>query len=151
MRNCKFVLSAILAALALQQAALAAEPGPAHAVALAEKGARFVQEFGKDEMIKRINNNDPMFRQGALYLAVRDLNGITVAHPTAALIGKNLLDVPDADGKLFRREMLAIAKGPGKGWVHYKFTNPETFKVEPKSTYVLRAGDVALEAGIYRR
>ncbi len=150
MRHCKSILPAILIGLALQQSALAAEPGPAHAVALAEKGARFVKENGREEMAKRINGNDPMFRQGSLYLAMRDLNGITVAHPTAALIGKNLLDVPDADGKLFRREMVAIANGAGKGWVHYKFTNPESFRVENKSTYVLRAGDVALEAGIYR-
>ena len=65
MRNCKYALSVVLAGLALQHAALAAEPGPAHAVALAEKGARYVREFGKDEMIKRINDKDPMFRQGA--------------------------------------------------------------------------------------
>ena len=65
MRNCKYVQSVALAGLALQHAALAAEPGPAHAVALAEKGARYVREFGKDEMIKRINDKDPMFRLSA--------------------------------------------------------------------------------------
>lgn len=101
-------------------------------------------------MIKKINGKDPEFNQGALYLAMRDLNGITIAHPTTALIGKNLLDVPDADGKAFRHEMVALAKGSGKGWVDYKFKNPRTGKVEAKSTYVLRVGDIALEAGIYK-
>jgi len=120
------------------------------AVALAEKGARFIALKGKDEMIRRINSRDPQFNQGALYLAMRDLRGITLAHPTTALIGKDLLDVPDADGRLFRREMVAIANGAGKGWVDYKFRNPSSGRVEAKSTYVLRAGDVALEAGIYR-
>lgn len=127
-----------------------AAPSEKDAVALAEKGAQFVRAHGKAEMIARINSKDAEFNQGALYLAMRDLQGITVAHPTTALIGKNLLEVPDADGKLFRQEMVALAKGVGHGWVDYKFRNPETGKVEAKRTYVLRVGDVALEAGIYK-
>jgi hypothetical protein len=37
-----------------------------------------------------------------------------------------------------------------QGGVGYKFMNPVSGKVEPKITYVLRVGDVALEAGVYR-
>jgi signal transduction histidine kinase len=129
---------------------VAAAPGEKDAMALADRGAQFVRAHGKAAMIAKINGKDPEFNQGALYLAMRDLNGITIAHPTMALIGKNLLEVPDADGKLFRQEMLDVAKGKGSGWVDYKFRNPETGKVEAKSTYVLRVGDVALEAGIYK-
>jgi signal transduction histidine kinase len=136
--------------LCLWPAGLRAEPSEKDAVALVEKGARFMQVHGKDEMIKRINTKDPAFYSGALYLAMRDMQGITLAHPTTALIGKNLVDVPDADGKLFRREMMAVARGMGKGWVDYKFTNPASGKVEPKTTYVLRVGDIALEAGVYK-
>lgn len=141
--------SLCVASLLCCQLALAA-PGEKDAVALAERGAQYVKQHGKADMIAKINNKDPEFNQGALYLAMRGLDGITVAHPTKALIGKNLLDVPDADGKPFRQEMLALAKGKGHGWVDYKFRNPETGKVEAKSTYVLRVGDVALEAGIYK-
>ncbi|RZT10090.1 Cache domain-containing protein [Duganella sp. CF402] len=130
--------------------AVQAAPNEKDAVALAEKGAQFLRAHGRAEMVARINGKDPEFNQGALYLAMRDMSGITVAHPTTALIGKNLLDVPDADGKLFRQEMVALARGPGHGWVDYKFRNPETGKVEAKRTYVLRVGDVALEAGIYK-
>lgn len=146
----KIVVAAAVAGLLACGGAAAAEAGAADAVALAEKGAQFMKAHGKDEMIRRINARDPAFNHGALYLAMRDLGGITLAHPTTALIGKDLLDVPDADGKLFRREMVAIANGKGKGWVDYKFRNPASGKVEAKTTYVLRAGDVALEAGIYR-
>jgi hypothetical protein len=48
------------------------------------------------------------------------------------------------------QDAVALARGKGHGWVDYKFRNPETGKVEAKSTYVLRVGDVALEAGIYK-
>lgn len=109
-----------------------------------------MRKNGKDELIKMINTREPAFNQGALYLVMFDIGGIAVAHPTTALIGKNLVDVPDADGKLFRREMAAAAWGKGSGWVAYKFMNPANGKVEPKITYVLRVGDVALAAGIYR-
>jgi signal transduction histidine kinase len=143
-------LFAIILLLSGPYTAAAAAPNEKDAVALAEKGARFVRTHGKAAMIARINSRDAEFNQGALYLAMRDLEGITVAHPTTALIGKNLLDVPDADGKPFRREMVAVARGQGHGWVGYKFRNPESGKVEAKTTYVLRVGDVALEAGIYK-
>lgn len=146
----KIHLAIIVALGACSGALQAAEPTEKDAIALAERGAAFVKASGKDEMIRKINAKDPEFNQGALYLAMRDLNGITIAHPTTALIGKNLVDVPDADGKPFRHEMVALANGKGKGWVDYKFKNPATGKVEAKSTYVLRVGDVALEAGIYK-
>lgn len=142
-------LVAVLAILPPLAPASPSGPTPRDAVALAERGAQFVRANGKDEMVRRINARAPEFNQGELYLAMRDLKGITLAHPTGALIGKNLLAVPDADGKLFRLEMVAIANGVGKGWVDYKFRNPASGKVEAKSTYVLRVGDVALEAGIY--
>ena len=141
----------IVLALAAVGGAVQAAPNEKDAMALAERGAQFVRQYGKAAMVAKINSRDAEFNQGALYLAMRDLNGITIAHPTTALIGKDLLDVPDADGKLFRREMLSLAKGKGKGWVDYKFRNPASGKVEAKSTYVLRVDDVALEAGIYKQ
>lgn len=140
-----------LLGLLLCNATGAAAPTEKDAVAMAERGAQFLKGKGKQALIAKINARDPEFNQGTLYLAMRDLNGITLAHPTLALIGKNLLDVPDADGKPFRHEMVAVAKGKGRGWVDYKFRNPVSGKVEPKTTYVLRVEDIALEAGIYKR
>ena len=145
------VLGLLLCCWAAGAAPGAARPTGKDAVAMAERGAAYLKQHGKQRMIERIVAHDPEFWQGSLYLAMRDLKtGLTVAHPNTALMGKDLLDVPDADGKAFRHEMLAVAKGPGKGWVDYKFLNPESGKVEAKTTYVLRVGDVALEAGVYK-
>ncbi|MDL2355286.1 MAG: cache domain-containing protein [Pseudomonadota bacterium] len=146
----KALFSAAILSLCLYAGVAPAEPTEKDAVALVEKGALFMRHHGMDQMINKINTHDPEFHAGALYLAMFGMDGIAVAHPTTALIGKNLLDVPDADGKLFRREMIALALGKGSGWVEYKFMNPVSGKVELKTTYVLRVGDVALEAGIYR-
>lgn len=140
------------AAAGVGAVAVAKEPGEKEAIAMVEKGAAFMKASGKDEMIKRINAKDPDFLQGALYLTMRDQKGVILANPVnPAMIGKDLVDVPDTDGKLFRREILELAKTAGKGWVDYKFKNPATGKVEAKTTYIYKVGDVTLEAGIYKK
>jgi signal transduction histidine kinase len=132
--------------------AYANEPSEKDAIALVEKGVAFMKAKGKDEMIKQINAKDPEYVQGSLYLVMRDNKGVVVANPVnPAMIGKDLLDVPDVDGKLFRREILDVAKTKGKGWVDYKFKNPANGKVEAKTSYIYRVGDVTLEAGIYKK
>jgi len=129
-----------------------AEPSEKDAIALVEKGAAFMKTHGKEEMIKRVNAKDPDYLQGALYLTMRDLKGVILANPVnQAMIGKDLIDVPDADGKLFRREIVELAKKKGKGWVDYKFKNPVSGKIEAKTSYIQLVGDVTLEAGIYKK
>jgi len=134
-------------------AAQASEPTEKDAIAMAERGAAVIRAHGKDEMMKRITAKDPDFVQGSLYVDLRDLHsGIVLAHPiNATIVGKDLLDIPDASGKKYRREILELAQQKGKGWVDYQYRNPATGKIEPKTTYILRVGDVVLEAGIYRK
>ncbi|HEU5436430.1 MAG TPA: cache domain-containing protein [Telluria sp.] len=146
------VLAAALAACAFSAPVLASEPVEKDAIAMVQKGADFMKSASKEEMIKRINAKDPEFVQGPLYLTMRDARGIILANPVnPAMIGKDLVDVPDADGKPFRREILQLAKSKGKGWVDYKFKNPASGKVEAKTTYIQLVGDVTLEAGIYKK
>ncbi|KQW89266.1 cache type 2 domain-containing protein [Massilia sp. Root418] len=130
-----------------------AEPTEKDAIAMAERGAAFIKANGKDEMMKKISAKDPEFLQGSLYVDMRDINtGIVLAHPVnSAIVGKDLTDVPDANGKKYRREIIELAAKKGKGWVDYMYKNPTTGKIEPKTTYILRVGDVVLEAGIYKK
>jgi signal transduction histidine kinase len=104
-------------------------------------------------LFKRIDAKDSEFVQGSLYLYARDLkSGAVLAHPmNPALIGKDLTDVPDTNGKKYRREILELAAKQGKGWVDYTYKNPTTGKIEPKTTYILRVDDIVLEAGIYKK
>lgn len=134
-------------------AAHAAEPTEKDAIAMTERGAAYLKAHGKDKMMKKISAKDPDFVQGALYVDMRDLHtGIVLAHPiNPSIVGKDLTDVPDASGKKYRREIIELAAAKGKGWVDYMYKNPVTGKIEPKTTYILRVGDVVLEAGIYKK
>lgn len=150
----KLLLTATALSLALASGAVFAnEPTEKDAIALVEKGVAFMKAKGKDEMMKAINSKDPAFYQGALYLHMRDPKTATMlAHPVnPALIGKDLLDVPDTNGKLFRQDIVKLAAKEGKGWVDYTYKNPANGKIEPKNTYFMKVGDVLLEAGIYKK
>jgi signal transduction histidine kinase len=133
--------------------ALANEPTEKDAIAMAERGAALIKSKGKEEMMKRINAKDPDFVQGELYVDLRDVKtGIVLAHPyNPSIVGKDLVDVPDANGKKYRREIIELAAAKGKGWVDYQYKNPSTGKIEPKTTYILLVDGVVLEAGIYKK
>ncbi len=123
----------------------------AAAVAMVDKAAAYMQKNGKDALIKEVNAKNPEFINNVTYLAVRALDGTQLAHPTnPKLVGKNLVVLPDADGKLFRKDIIEQAKTVGKGWVDYRYNNPANGNIEKKSTYFLKQGDVILEAGIYK-
>ena len=91
------------------------------------------------------------FHDRDLYPFIYDLRGNCVAHGARpALIGKNLLDLKDQDGKYLIREMVDIASGPGSGWVNYKWPNPINNKIEDKTSYVEKMGDYFVGVGVYR-
>jgi hypothetical protein len=147
----KTLIAAVLLAAALP--AFANEPTEKDAIAMAEKGAAFIKAYSLDAFIKKIANKDPEYLQGSLYVDIRDIKtGIVLAHPVnPSIVGKDLTDIPDASGKKYRREIIELAAKKGHGWVDYQYKNPTTGKIEPKTTYILRVGDVVLEAGIYKK
>ena len=147
------LMATAIALCLLSGTALANEPTEKDAIAMAERGAALIKSKGKDEMMKRINAKDPDFVQGSLYVDLRDVKtGIVLAHPyNPSIVGKDLTDVPDANGKKYRREIIELAAAKGKGWIDYQYKNPTTGKIEPKTTYILLVDGVVLEAGLYKK
>lgn len=119
------------------------------AVKMVNDAAAYVQQHGKDKAVADINAGK--FVKGEIYVFAYDLNAVMLAHPkNAKLIGKNLMDTPDAEGKMFRKEIIEMAKSKGNGWVDYMYKNPETSKIEPKTTYLKKVGEMVLCAGVYK-
>ena len=67
------------------------------------------------------------------------------------MVGKDLLGMRDADGKPFVKERVELARSKSKFWHDYKFTDPMTHTVLPKSTYCERAEATVACVGIYKR
>ncbi|OGP70699.1 MAG: hypothetical protein A2Z73_02910 [Deltaproteobacteria bacterium RBG_13_60_28] len=121
------------------------------AKALAEKAVAYFKANGKDKAIAAFNDPKGEFVKEDLYIFMMDSECNTLAHgANQKLVGKNVGELKDADGKLFMKEMAAMSK-KGGGWVDYKWTNPETKKIQDKSTYILPLeGGLFVGCGIYK-
>lgn len=123
----------------------------AQAVAMVNDAVTLYNTIGKEKTLADINNTHSKYVKGEFYVFAYNLEGIVVAHPqNQKLIGKNLLNVPDVDGKTFRQDIISIAKTKGSGWVDYKYKNPETQKIEEKTTFCKKANDVVFCCGVYK-
>jgi len=121
------------------------------AKALVQRAAAYVKYQGKEKALAEISTAKGMFDKGELYVFAYDLQGVMLAHPkNPSLIGQNLINVPDTEGKLFRKEIVEKAKSEGSGWVDYVYLNPETNRQEHKTTYFQKVGDVILCCGVYK-
>ncbi len=106
---------------------------------------------GQEKAFAAFDDPKGTFVKEDLYIYVVDMQGDIVSHgANRRLIGQHFIDIKDSDGKLFFREILQVGNEKGSGWVDYKWTNPVTKKVEPKSAYVKKYGDYIFCCGIYK-
>jgi len=132
-------------------AVLSCTSGKDDAKVLVKKAVAYVKYQGKEKAIAEISKPRGIFDKGETYVFAYDLQGVMLAHPkNPALIGKNLYDVPDSEGKLFRKEIVEKAKSRGSGWVDYVYLNPETKEYEHKTTYCEKEDDLIICCGAYR-
>jgi signal transduction histidine kinase len=122
------------------------------AVALVKKAVAFYKANGPEKLIEEVSNPKGQFVNGAFYVFVMDKDSIMLAHPmNASLIGQPNMTIKDVDGKLFTKEMFDVARGKGSGWVDYRFKNPKTGEISPKSSYVEYFEDILFGCGVYRK
>jgi signal transduction histidine kinase len=145
---------ALAAGLAPQLAAAAdAKATAAEATAMVKKGVAAIKAGGKDhdKLYTEITAKDAKWADRDLYLVVYGMDGSVKAHgANAKLVGNNLMDMLDIDGKPYIKERIELAKSKGTFWQDYKFNNPTSKKIEPKSMYCEKVDEVVACAGIYK-
>jgi cytochrome c len=140
-------ISVIFASFLFVDTGYSANPG--QATSFVKKAIAFYKANGKEKVLAAIS--DGKFKDGDVYVFAYDLDGVLLAIPVnKPLIGKNLINVPDADGKLYRKEINEKAKTVGSGWVDYKYKNPVSGKLEQKTTYFEKADNLIFCCGIYK-
>jgi cytochrome c len=102
--------------------------------------------YGPEVTFSAINQpNHPMngaFRDRALYPFVFNMEGWSLADgANAKMVGKNWIETRDPVGREMIRRMIQLAKGPGSGWVDYKWPHPLTHKIQNKTAYIERLGE----------
>ncbi len=152
MRLIAFLIIAAVSIIPLR-AAPAQYGTKAEAVAMVKRVQDMFKKDGANAAFKAVSDKSTKeFHDRDLYPFIYTLSGVCVAHGARpALIGKNLVDIKDQDGKYLIREMIALAKGPGSGWVDYKWPNPLNNKIEDKTSYIEKMGDYFVGVGVYKQ
>lgn len=154
----RYLFTLSLAALTLVAPAAAAEFGTRNeAVAMVKRVQAQFKKDGPETTFKAVSDKSTKAYHDRdlypfIYFVDGPQKGVNVAHGARpALIGKNLIDLKDQDGKYLIREMLDLANGRGQGWIDYKWPNPITNKIEDKSSYIEKMGDYFVGVGTYKQ
>ena len=131
--------------------ALAAEVGTKdEATAMVKKAVALIKANGAEKAYAEFSNPKGPFVDRDLYVVVYDMTGKCLAHgANAKMIGRDLIDNKDVDGKEFVKERVEMMKKQASGWQEYKFRNPTTNQIEPKAMYIERLNDVIVGCGVY--
>lgn len=146
------ILTGLVMAVCGQGMATAAEQyaSKEEAKAMVKKAIAFIKANGRDKAFAEFNDPKGSFVDRELYVSVFDMNGINLAHGNnKKIVGKNLMEYRDPDGKYPIKEGLRIAKGAGSGWYEFRFLNPTNKEMQTKTIYIERYEDIAIWVGAY--
>jgi cytochrome c len=150
----KSILFAVMAAVAMSPAFANDRGTQDEAVALVKKAIAYYKANGKEKTFAAINEQSPDFKYKDLYLfgsIVKEGAPLAAHGANPKMVGKDMSLLKDAEGKPFAKEIMDLGNSKaGKGWVDYKWPNPVTKAIEPKTTYVERVDDVYFACGVYK-
>lgn len=129
---------AAIAVLGLSAAALSQERGSRdEARAMVDAAVEHLKKVGPEQAFKDFTDkSNPAWHKKDLYVFAYTSQGVNVAHGVnEKLVGKNLIETTDPNGKFLIRELRDTA-ARGGGWVEYDWPHPQTRKVEAKTSYV---------------
>lgn len=144
------IAAVAIACLGGSTLALAAPVTKDDAVAMVKKAVAAIKADGPEKAYAEINKGG-QFADGEIYVVVSNFDGVTVAHATnPKLLGKNMTEVQDVDGKYFSKNMTELARKETSFWYDYKFANPATKKIQVKDNYCEVLSSSRVCAGVYR-
>lgn len=146
------LMLASLAMAGLRPAAAAEDHGSRDdAVAMVKRAVDYIKKNGREKAFAAFSDPQGPFIDRDLYVSVFDSNGVNLAHgANRKIIGKDMKEYRDPDGKFPIKMGLEIAKTKGSGWFEFKFLNPVSKQMQDKTAYVERYEDIALWVGAYK-
>ena len=151
--RCKLAHAAAAVAALLTFCAHAQEFGTAkEAESMVKAAVSHIKSVGKDQAYADFTGKKSPFFDRDLYVVVYGMDGKIFAHgQNSRMVGKEMIDMKDPDGKPFVKERVELAKSKGTFWQDYKFTDPVTKKVLPKAMFCQRVEETVVCSGIYKR
>lgn len=122
----------------------------AEAEAMVHKAVDYYKKNGRDKAIEEFKKSPGPFVDRDLYVTVYDMDANCLAHVNPKMVGKNMMDLRDADGKYHIKERMEAARKGNHGWHDFKFFNPVQKKIEPKTMYWEKHDNLVFAAGAYK-
>jgi len=148
------VIAACAAIAMMGNYAWSAEGGATRddAVKMVKAGVAAIKAEGSEKVYAEITSKDKKWIKEDLYLVVYSLEGKNLAHgANPKQVGLDLIGLKDIDGRAFIKDRVELGKSKPAGfWQDYKFTNPETKKIEPKEMYCEKLAESIVCGGIYK-
>jgi cytochrome c len=123
------------------------------AKAMVEAAIEHVKKVGAEQAFKDFTDKaNTTWHKKDLYVFAYNMEGVNVAHgANDKLIGKNLIELKDPEGKLLIKELRDTA-AKGGGWVEYEWPHPQTKKIESKISYAKKLANYEgfVGVGVYR-
>ena len=142
--------AAVLAFVSFTALADESRATEAEAEAMVKKAVAFYKKNGKEKAIVEFNKNPGPFVDRDLYVTLYNMKADALAHINPKMVGKNMMELRDADGKYHIKERMEAAKKGTSGWQDFKFFNPVTKKIEPKRMYWEKHDDLVFACGAYK-
>jgi cytochrome c len=122
----------------------------AEAEAMTAKAVAHIKKVGAEKAYSDFTNA-PDWKDRDLYVFVNGLNGKNLAHgANSKLVGKDVLELRDPEGKFPNKILDALVKEKGKGWgTEIKFMSPLTQKIERRKVYAEKLGETLVGVGIF--
>ena len=110
---------------------------PDEARAMSQKAQAAVNELGSEKAFAAFADPAGGYQDKDLYVFCMDMEGVMLSHAKKPdLVGKNLLDFHKYGDFLFK-DMVAVAKGAGEGWVNYRWPYPGSEEIKEKTSYII--------------
>ncbi|UGQ46557.1 cache domain-containing protein [Massilia endophytica] len=143
------LLAGLLAGASFTASAVETVTKP-EAETMVRKAVAYLKAHGRENTFAEVNKKDGQFVDRDLYIVVYGLDATVHAHgANARMVGKNLMEIKDVDGKAFVKERVTMAQKKVPFWQEYKFTNPVSGKIEPKAMYCIPEEDLVVCGGVY--
>ncbi len=115
-----------------------------------QKAIAFYETSGKEEALERITDPKGPFIDGNRYVFALDVEGKLLAHPfSKQLVGRNLANLTDSEGRSFIRRLLSRVAKRGYGFVEYLWPLPNTKEEQYKTVFFERVDGMVLCSGYY--
>lgn len=121
------------------------------ATALLESAVDYLQKNGPEKSFAAFNDRKGTFVRDEYYVFTVGLDGLLHASGGASsgLVGLNVVDLRDAAGKPFIRDMLELAKSNESGVIEYRWLNQVDNRVENKVSQFRKVGNYIVCVGYY--